>query len=76
MHLTDYDQKMILAGTVAALVLYKVLKPRDRNLPPGPPAWPIVGNLLGKAPLPPLSPPPPYQHVIMVAASARQLCWQ
>ena len=39
----------IALGTAAtAFVLYKLLKPRKYNFPPGPRGWPVIGNLMGK----------------------------
>ena len=47
MDVKDSHVKLLLGGTAASLILYKLLKPQDYNMPPGPRGWPILGNLLG-----------------------------
>lgn len=37
---------VFLATTVMAILVFLALRPRKRPNPPGPPAWPVIGNLL------------------------------
>jgi hypothetical protein len=40
------EDPVFLATGVVAILAYLALRPRKQLNPPGPPGWPVIGNLL------------------------------